>query len=124
MDVKPIRTEAGYRAALAEIETLMDVEEESADADRLDVLVTLVDAWEALHHPIEDPDPVEAIIHRMEALGLERRDLEPLIGSRGRVSEVLGRKRPLTMPMVRRLHAALNIPAETLIKPYAMADQG
>ena len=123
MDIKPIKTEADYRSALAEIDRLMHVEDEGPEADRLDVLATLVDAWEEKHDPIDDPDPVEAILHRMEALGLERKDLEPLIGSRGRVSEVLGRKRPLTMAMVRRLHAALDIPAETLIKPYALAER-
>lgn len=121
MDIKPIKTEADYREALAEIERLMHVEDEGPEADRLDVLATLVDAWEERHDPIDNPDPVDAILHRMEALGLERKDLEPLIGSRGRVSEVLGRKRALTMAMVRRLHEALDIPAETLIKPYALA---
>lgn len=121
MNIKPIKTEADYRAALAEIEKLMHVEDEGPEADRLDILATLVDAWEEKHDPIDDPDPVEAILHRMEALGLERTDLEPLIGGRGRVSEVLGRKRPLTMAMVRRLHAALAIPAATLIKPYTLA---
>ena len=122
MNIKPIKTAADYEAALAEIDRLMDAEDDSAGADQLDVLSTLVDAWEAEHFPIEDPDPIEAILHRMEALDLDRKDLEPLIGTRARVSEVLGRKRPLTMAMVRRLHAALDIPAETLIKPYALAD--
>lgn len=121
MDIKPIKTEADYRAALAVLDKLMHVEDDGPEADRLDVLATLVDAWEEKHDPIDDPDPVEAILHRMEALGLERKDLEPLIGGRGRVSEVLGRKRPLTMAMVRRLHATLSIPAETLIKPYSLA---
>lgn len=124
MEIKPIKSEADYEAALAEIEALMDVADDSPEGDRLGILVTLVDAWETLHYPIDDPDPIQAIVHRMEALGLERKDLEPLIGTRARVSEVLGRKRPLTMAMVRRLHATLNIPAETLIKPYDLTNSG
>lgn len=122
MEIKPIKTEADHEAALAEIDALMEVENDSPEGDRLDILVTLVEAWEARHYPIDDPDPVEAIVHRMEALGLDRKDLEPLIGTRARVSEVLGRKRPLTMAMVRRLHTALDIPAETLIKPYDLTN--
>ena len=122
MDIKPIKTAADYEAALAEIDRLMDAADHTSEADRLEVLVTLVDAWEARHYPIDDPDPIEAILHRLEALGLGRKDLEPLIGTRARVSEVLGRRRPLTMAMVRRIHATLAIPAETLIKPYALAN--
>ncbi len=120
--IKPIKTAADHSAALAEIDRLMDARDGSPESDRLDVLVTLVDAWEAREYPIDEPDPIAAIEHRMEALGLARRDLEPLLGTRARVSEILGRKRPLTLAMVRRLHTALAIPAETLIKPYALAD--
>lgn len=121
MDIKPIKSEADYEAAMVEIESLMDAKTDTPEGDRLDVIATLVEAWETRRQPIEDPDPVAAILHRMEALGLDRKDLEPVIGTRARVSEVLGRKRPLSMSMVRRLHAALGIPAETLIKPYDLA---
>ena len=89
MDIKPIRTEADYQAALEEIERLMDAEPETPDGDRLDVLATLVEAWEEKHFPIEEPDPIEAIQHRMEALGMSRKDLEPMIGGRNRVSEAV-----------------------------------
>ena len=102
MDIKPIRTEADYQATLAEIERLMDAEPETPDGDRLDVLATLVEAWEEKHFPIEEPDPIEAIQHRMEALGMSRKDLEPMIGGRNRVSEILSRKRPLTIVSFRQ----------------------
>ena len=115
MDIKPIKTEADYEAVLEEIEQLMDAESDTQEGDRLDVLTTLVEAWEEKHHPIEDPDPIEAILHRMEALGLARKDLEPMIGSRARVSEVLARKRPLTINMIRKLNKEMRIPAEVLI---------
>ena len=118
MDIKPIRTEADYESALQEVERLMDAEPNTPEGDRLDVLATLVEAWEEKHHPIEDPDPIEAILHRMEALGLARKDLEPMIGSRARVSEVLARKRPLTINMIRKLNKEMRIPAEVLIRPY------
>ena len=116
MNIKPIRTEDDYRAALANIDRLMDAAPDTPEGDRLDVLATLVAAWEERHVPIEEPDPVEAIRHRMEALGMSRKELEALIGGRGRVSEVLNRKRPLTLRMVWRLHTGLGIPAESLIK--------
>lgn len=115
MDIKPIKSDRDYRAALREIERLMDARPNTPEGDRLDVLVTLVEAWERKHHPIEPPDPVEAIRFAMEQRGLARRDLEPLIGSRARVSEVLSRRRGLTLPMIRRLHEKLGIPAESLI---------
>jgi HTH-type transcriptional regulator/antitoxin HigA len=86
------------------------------EGDRLDVLVTLVEAWEAKHYPLDLPDPVEAIKYHMESRGLTARDLIPLIGSRNRVYEVLSRKRPLTLTMIRRLHEGLGIPADSLIK--------
>ena len=119
MDIKPIRTKADHRKALKAISTLMlgDPELGTPDGDRLDVLVTLVEAFEAKHFPIDPPDAVEAIKFRMEQQGLTARDLEPMIGSRGRVSEVLNRKRPLSMAMVWRLHQGLGIAAETLIRP-------
>jgi len=118
MDIRPIRTKAAYRAALKEAERLWDAEPGTPDGDRVDVLVTLIEAYEATHCPIPAPDPIAAIEFMMEQKGLTRRDLEPAIGSRGRVSEVLNRKRPLTLPMVRELSALLHIPAEVLIQPY------
>ena len=118
MDIKPIKTEADYAAALNKIDRLMDAKPDTPEGDRLDVLTTLVEAWEEKHHQIEDPDPIEAILHRMEALGLARKDLEPMIGSRARVSEVLSRKRPLTINMIRKLNKEMRIPAEVLIRPY------
>ena len=123
MDIKPIRTERDYRAALAEIDRLMDAEPETPEGDRLDVLATLVEAWEEKHFPIEEPDPIEAIQHRMEALGMSRKDLEPMIGGRNRVSEVLSRKRPLTIHMIRRLSERMHIPAGVLIRPYETGDK-
>ena len=124
MDIKPIKSEADYEAALIQIDRLMDAEPGTPDGDRLDVLATLVEAWEEKHHQIEDPDPIEAILHRMEALGLTRKDLEPMIGSRARVSEVLSRKRPLTINMIRKLNEKMRIPAEVLIRPYQPVEKG
>jgi HTH-type transcriptional regulator / antitoxin HigA len=115
MEIKPIKNERDYRKALKEIDELMDARPNTPEGDRLDVLVTLVDAWEDKHWPIDLPDPVEAILFAMEQRGLTRRDLEPYIGSRARVAEVLNHKRPLTLPMIRRLHHGLGIPAEVLI---------
>ena len=116
MDIKPIRTEADYRAALEQIEALMTAEANTPEGDRLDVLVTLVEAFERKYYPLEAPDPVEAIKLVMEQRGLAPKDLEPMIGRRNRVYEVLNRKRPLTLAMVRNLHHGLGIPAESLIK--------
>jgi len=110
MDIRPIRTKAAYRAALKEVERLWDAEPGTPDGDHVDVLVTLIEAYEATRYPIPAPDPIAAIEFMMEQKGLTRRDLEPAIGSRGRVSEVLNRKRPLTLPMVRELSALLQIP--------------
>jgi HTH-type transcriptional regulator/antitoxin HigA len=123
MDIKPIKTEADYEAVLEEIEHLMDAESDTQEGDRLDVLTTLAEAWEEKHHRIEDPDPIEAILHRMEALGLARKDLEPMIGTRARVSEVLSRKRPLTINMIRKLNKEMRIPAEVLIRPYEVSER-
>ena len=116
MDIQPIRTKRDYPRALKEIEQLMDAKRGTPEGDRLDVLVTLVEAWEAKHYPIDLPDPVEAIKYHMEQKGLEPRDLVRFIGSRNRVYEVLNRKRPLTLRMVWRLHHGLGIPAESLIR--------
>ena len=124
MEIKPIKTEADYDAALKEVERLLetDVEPNTPAGDRLEVLVTLVDAYEAKHYPMGLPDPIEAIKIRMEDLELTRKELEPLIGSRGRVSEILNRKRLLTMPMIRKLHEVLHIPLEVLAQPYDMQE--
>jgi HTH-type transcriptional regulator/antitoxin HigA len=118
MDIRPIKTDADYQAALEEIERLFDAALDAPEGDRLEVLTTLVEAFEAKHYAIPLPDPIEAINYHMESRGLSRADLEPYIGSRGRVSEILNRKRPLTIEMIRRLHAGLGIPAEVLIQPY------
>ncbi len=115
MEIRPIKNERDYRRTLNEIENLMEARANTPDGDRLDVLVTLVEAWEEKHWPIDLPDPVEAILFAMEQRGLSRRDLEPFIGSRARVAEVLNHKRSLTLPMIRRLHHGLGIPAEVLI---------
>jgi HTH-type transcriptional regulator/antitoxin HigA len=117
MDIKPIKTEADYNAALEEVATLMDAEPGTPEGDRLDILTTLIEAYEDKHWRIGPPDPIEAIKLRMQQRGLTRRDLERVLGSRSRVSEVLTRKRPLTLTMIRRLHAQLGIPAESLIRP-------
>lgn len=116
-DVKPIRGEADYEAALAELATLWGAPAGTARGDRLDVLATLIDVYEAAHHPIDPPDPIEAIKFRMEQQGLTRKDLEEIIGSRTRIAEVLGRKRGLSIAMIRRLHDRLGISAEILIRP-------
>jgi HTH-type transcriptional regulator/antitoxin HigA len=114
--VRPIHTEDDYDAALALVATLMDAEPGTPEGDRLDVLVTLIEAYEARHWAIAAPDPIEAIRVRMEQKGLRQRDLEPMIGSRGRVSEVLSRKRALTLPMIRKLAAGLGLRADILIQ--------
>jgi HTH-type transcriptional regulator/antitoxin HigA len=119
MDIKPVRTRAAYRAALEEIESLMRARRNTAAGERLDVLVTLVEAYEREHFPMELPDPVAAIRFVMEQRGLTVRDLEPMLGRANRVYEVLNRKRPLTLKMIWRLHKDLGIPAESLIRPSA-----
>lgn len=116
MNIKPIKTKADYRVALKEIELLMRAAPGSAEGERLDVLVTLVESYEKKHFPLELPDPVEAIKFQMEQKGLTAKDLTPMIGQLNRVYEVLNRKRPLTLKMIWRLHKSLGIPAESLIK--------
>ncbi len=117
MEIRPIHTEADCKAALREISALMETDPDygTPDGDRLDVLAILVQAYEAKHYPISAPDPIEAIKFRLEQGGLSIKDLEPMIGRSNRVYEVLGRKRPLTLGMIRRLHKGLGIPAEVLI---------
>ncbi len=116
-ELKPIRSEADYEAALAEVERLWGARSGTPDGDRLDILATLIDAYEAEHYPMDPPDPIEAINFRMEQQGLTRKDLEPIIGTRTRVAEVLNRKRGLSIEMIRRLHDRLGISADVLIRP-------
>jgi HTH-type transcriptional regulator/antitoxin HigA len=116
-ELRPIRTQADYELALKQAEQLWGAQTGTPEGDRLDVLATLIDAYEAKAFPIDPPDPIEALQFRMESLGLTRRDLEPILGTRNRVSEVLNRKRPLSLAMIRRLHEALGIPADILIRP-------
>ena len=116
MEIKPIRTKTDYRAALKKIEALMSARAGSPEGERLDVMVTLVEAYERKHYPFDLPDPVEAIKFRMEQMALAPKDLVPMIGQINRVYEILNRKRPLTLQMIRRLHQKLGIPAESLIK--------
>ena len=120
-DLQPIRDRETHRAALTEIERLFDVPTGTPEFDRLEILVTLVEAYERKYEPILPPEPIEAILYYMESRGLTRQDLEPAIVSRARVAEILNRKRPLTLEMIRRLHEQLGIPAQTLIQPYALA---
>lgn len=115
-EVKPIRSEADYEAALAEIERLWGARSGTPESDRLNVLATLVDAYESEHEPIDPPDPIEAIKFRMDQQSLTRRDLEAILGARARVAEVLNRKRDLSIGMIRRLHERLGISAEVLIR--------
>ncbi|MGH8831465.1 MAG: helix-turn-helix domain-containing protein [Polaromonas sp.] len=123
MNIHPIRTEQDYEATLKEISALMDLDPDlgTPAGDRLDVLTTLVQAYETKHYAIASPDPIEAIKFRMEQSGLSVKDLEPMIGKSNRVYEVLSHKRPLTLAMIRRLHKGLGIPADVLI---AEADDG
>jgi len=116
MNIKPIKTDADYRETLKEIESLMMASSDSFEGERLDVLATLAEAYERQHFPMDLPDPVEAIKFEMDRLGLKAKDLEPMIGKRNRVYEILNRKRALTLNMIRKLHSELGIPAESLIK--------
>ena len=115
MDIRPIKTKRDYEKALRRIDTLMSAKAGTDEGDELDVLATLVDAYERKRFPMETADPVEAILFRMEQMGLERKDLEPFIGSRHRVSEILNRKRGLSLDMIRRIHRGLEIPLEVLV---------
>jgi HTH-type transcriptional regulator / antitoxin HigA len=117
VEVRPIRTKRDYEAALKQVERHWGAKAGTSNGDRLDVLATLVDAYEAEHYPTDPPDPVEAIKFRMEQQGLTRRDLEVIIGTRTRIAEVLNRKRGLSIAMIRRLHERLGISADVLIRP-------
>lgn len=116
-NVKPIRTSKDHERAMKEAEVLWGAKSGTPKGDRLDVLATLIDAWEAAHYPMDPPDPTEAIKFRMEQQGLTRKDLEGIIGTRARIAEVLSGKRELSIAMIRRLNSELNIPAEILIRP-------
>ena len=125
MEIKPIKTDQDYSDALQEVENLMmNATPNSPEGDRLEVLVTLIEAYEEKHYQIPPPDPVEAILHQIESQGLSRKDLEPLLGSRARVSEILNKKRSLSLNMIRKLQNGLGISAEILIKPYKLQVNG
>lgn len=121
MEIRPIRNEQDYQAALQEIERLMDAAPGSLDEDKLDVLATLVNVYEAEHYPMDRPSPIAALEYYLESRGLTYKALEPYIGPPNRVSEIMNRRRRLTLAMVRRLEAGTGIPASILIQPYALA---
>jgi len=120
MELRLIKTKREYQAALKEVEALWDAPEGSKEADRLEVFVLLIEAYEAKHYPIPAPEPIDFLHHVMESRGLTRKDLEPYIGSRARVAEVLNRVRPLSLDMIRRLSAGLKIPSDVLIRRYPL----
>lgn len=120
MDIRPIKTEADYEAALARVGALMDAQLDTPEGDELDILTTLLESYEDKHYPINAPDPVEAIRFRMEQSGLIDKDLSDFIGHSGRVSEILNYKRKLTLAMIRSLHQGLKIPTESLIDDYEL----
>lgn len=120
MQIRPIKSKADHRAALKEIDRLMDAKPGTPAGDRLDILTTLVDHYESQHEPVDPPDPIDALRYHMESRGLTRRDLEPYLGSRARVAEVLNRRRALTIEMIRKLHEGLGISADVLIRPYTV----
>lgn len=120
MQIRPIKTKADHRAALKAIDRLMDAKPGTPAGDRLEILIALVDHYESEHEPIGPPDPIDALLYHMESRGLTRRDLEPFLGSRARVAEVLNRRRPLTIDMIRKLHEGLGLSAEVLIRPYSV----
>ena len=121
MDIQPIRNQRDHAKALQDVERLWGARSRTPEADKLEILVTLIDAYEAKHHPIDPPDPIDAIRFRMEQMGLTRKDLIDVIGSRARVSEVLNRRRPLTVAMIVRLRKELGISADVLIGPQRRA---
>jgi HTH-type transcriptional regulator / antitoxin HigA len=115
MQIRPIRTEADHDSAVARIAQLIAAKPDTPEGEELDILATLVDAYEAKHHPVDKPDPIAAIQFRMEQQGLSRKDIEPLIGSRARVSEIMTRRRSLTLAMIRRVRDELGISADVLV---------
>lgn len=120
MELRPIRNKREHAAALREVDVLWNAREGTPEADRLMVLVLLIESYEREHFPVPAPDPIDLLLHVMEARGLTRKDFEPYIGSRARVAEVLNRVRPLTMEMIRRLCAGLGLPADVLIRDYKL----
>ncbi len=120
MDIQPIRTKRDYEAALARVDTLWDAPAKSKEADALDILTLLIEDYEAKHYAIPSPDPIDFLRHVMESRGLTRKDLEPFIGSRGRVAEILNRTRPLSLAMIRKLSDGLRLPADVLVRDYAL----
>src|SRR5687768_10469574 len=118
MNIKLIKTEEDYQLALQRLEQIFDAEPDTQDGDELEVLSFLIDSYENEHFPIEAPDPIEAVKFRMEQLGMKQKDLAEVMGFKSRVSEVLNRKRKLTLEMIRRLHKTLNIPTNVLIQEY------
>jgi HTH-type transcriptional regulator/antitoxin HigA len=123
MEIRTIHSKKDYKAALEEIERLWSAPAKSPEAERLDVLTLLVEHYEKTNYPMADPDPIEFIEHVMESRGLTRKDLEPIFGHRGRVADILNRTRPLTLEMIRRLVEHFDLPAEVLVKPYALRDE-
>lgn len=120
IELRPIKNETDYCAALKEIEKLFDAEPDTPEFDRLDILTMLVEAYEQQHYPIELPEPIEAILYYLESRGLSQGDLEPIIGSKEEVIDILERKQPLTLDMIRRLNQQLGISVDVLIQPYAI----
>jgi HTH-type transcriptional regulator / antitoxin HigA len=123
MEIRPIRTEEDYRTALNRARDIWDATPGTPEADEREVLLPLIEDYEEVHYHIDLPDPIEAIKIRMEELGLTRKDLESCIGSRGRVSDILNRRRPLTLPMIRKLGETLGLPGNVLITPYPLTSQ-
>lgn len=122
MEIRTIHNKKEYKAALDEIEQLWSAPAKSAEAERLDVLSLVVEHYEKTHFPIADPDPIEFIEHVMQSRGMSRKDLEPMIGPRGRVADIMNKTRPLTLDMIRRLVAQLDLPADVLVKPYLLRE--
>jgi HTH-type transcriptional regulator/antitoxin HigA len=120
MEIRTIHNKKDYKAALQEIERLWSAPDKSPEAERLSVLALLVEHYEKTHFPIEDPDPIELLEHVMDSRGLTRKDFEPAIGQRGRVTEIFNRVRPLSLEMIRRLVEQFDLPADVLLKPYAL----
>ena len=120
MQIRPIRTKRDYHAALTEAERLWDAPDKSPEAEQLDVLSLLIEDYERKHFPVDSPDPIDFLLNVMEWRGLTRKDLEPHIGSRARVAEVLNRVRPLTLEMIRRLSVGLKLPADVLVQGYEL----
>lgn len=118
MNIKPIKTEEDYQEALARLDVIFDAPLDSPDGDEADILSILIEKYEDEHYPIGPPDPIEAIKFRMEQMGMKKSDMAEILGYKSRVSEILNKKRKLTLEMIRRLHEKLNIPYETLISDY------